>query len=70
MNRCISDQEVPTALTRKDKISDQRKDYFIVETLKDLPVKTLLIIGKTGTGKSALCNKISGQKFNSDIFPV
>lgn len=61
---------MPTALTRKDKITDERKDYFIVETLKDLPVKTLLIIGKTGTGKSALCNKISGQKFNSDIFPV
>ena len=41
-----------------------------MESLKDIPVKTLLIIGKTGTGKSALCNRISGQKFNSDIFPV
>ena len=41
-----------------------------MESLKDIPVKTLLIIGKTETGKSALCNRISGQKFNSDIFPV
>jgi len=29
-----------------------------------------LIIGKTGTGKSALCNRIVGQDYNSNIFPV
>ena len=53
-----------------DESGEKKKDYYIVESLKDIPVKTLLIIGKTGTGKSALCNRISGQKFNSDIFPV
>ena len=30
----------------------------------------LLIIGKTGTGKSSLCNIVSGHKFDSDLFPV
>ena len=32
--------------------------------------QNLLIIGKTGTGKSSLCNKISGLKSNSQAFPV
>ena len=32
--------------------------------------KKLLIIGKTGTGKSSLCNVLTGNPFNSDIFPV
>merc|ERR1711892_1486226 len=30
----------------------------------------LLIIGKTGTGKSSLCNVITGHDMDSDIFPV
>merc|ERR1711892_323878 len=30
----------------------------------------LLIIGKTGTGKSSLCNVITGHPMDSDIFPV
>ena len=64
LDEYISDQEVPT------ETSDPRRNYFVVSSLKDVPVKTLLIIGKTGTGKSALCNRISGQKFDSDIFPV
>ena len=51
-------------------MTDQRQNAFLVNSLRDLPVKTLLVIGKTGTGKSALCNRISGQKFDSDIFPV
>ena len=64
INEHITDQEVSAEM------SDPRRNYFIVASLKDVPVKTLLIIGKTGTGKSALCNRISGQKFDSDFFPV
>jgi len=30
----------------------------------------LLIIGKTGTGKSSLCNKIAGYPVIADVFPV
>lgn len=41
-----------------------------VNSLKDFPTKTLLIIGKIGTGKSALCNKIAGLNFDTDAFPV
>ena len=32
--------------------------------------KKMLIIGKTGTGKSSLCNVISGHDPNAEIFRV
>ena len=66
----ISEQDDSTASVSNDETTDRRPNAFIVNSLRDLPVKTLLVIGKTGTGKSALCNRISGQKFDSDIFPV
>merc|ERR1712083_54450 len=52
-------------------IQGETKHGVLMPTdLKDSPFKTLLIIGKTGTGKSALCNRIAGHDFDSDIFPV
>ena len=32
--------------------------------------KKMLIIGKTGTGKSSLCNVIAGYPHDAQIFPV
>ena len=46
--------------------SDVKKSDNLLDDL----FQTLLIIGKTGTGKSSLCNKISGLKSNSTVFPV
>merc|ERR1712032_963608 len=35
-----------------------KEDVQIVSNLKDQEFKSFLIIGKTGTGKSSLCNRI------------
>ena len=39
-------------------------------SFKNLSSEVLLVIGKTGTGKSSLCNRISGHPSNSEMFPV
>ena len=33
-------------------------------------MKTLLVLGKTGSGKSTLCNRLAGENHNSETFPV
>ena len=33
-------------------------------------LKTLLILGKTGSGKSTLCNRLAGENHDSNSFPV
>ncbi|XP_023326712.1 uncharacterized protein LOC111700126 [Eurytemora carolleeae] len=38
--------------------------------VKDNGRRKLLIIGKTGTGKSSLCNVITGYDHDADIYPV
>ena len=43
---------------------------MVVENLHENPNKTLLIIGKTGSGKSSLCNRIAGEQANSNMFKV
>ena len=32
--------------------------------------KKVLIVGKTGTGKSSLCNVVAGKAHDTDLFPV
>ena len=39
-------------------------------SLKGQPYKHFLIIGKTGTGKSSLCNCLAGHDYNENIFEV
>ena len=33
-------------------------------------LRTIVILGETGTGKSSLCNVLAGKGPNSDLFPV
>ena len=33
-------------------------------------LKKILVIGKTGTGKSSLCNVLAGKEFDADYFPT
>ena len=40
------------------------------EKIKNNELKKLLVVGKTGSGKSSLCNVLSGYSFNADLFEV
>ena len=40
------------------------------ESVKGNGRKKVLVIGKTGTGKSSLCNVISGHSHDADVFDV
>ena len=43
--------------------------YFNIQFYLKSSLK-LLIIGKTGTGKSSLCNVVSGLDHDAKVFPV
>ena len=42
----------------------------LVEDINGNTFKKVLIVGKTGTGKSSLCNVVAGKAHDADLFPV
>ncbi|XP_075254518.1 uncharacterized protein LOC142345937 [Convolutriloba macropyga] len=62
----------PEPSTREDWETLKRgpKGFELVDNVRGNGRKKLLVIGKTGTGKSTLCNVIAGLYPNSDCFPV
>ena len=66
----VSPQETPGNQEEAPSVIFKKDGVIITKALKDFPFKTFLIIGKTGTGKSVLCNRIVGHDYDSDIFPV
>ena len=61
--------------TKKVKLDQEEKEKEIqlkkpFEDIKNNGRKKVLIIGKTGTGKSTLCNVLSGLPHNANVFQV
>ena len=54
------------AKTNKNKYNG----VIVTNSIKDNGRKKLLVIGKTGAGKSSLCNVFTGHPHDADIFPV
>ena len=57
------------AAAMSSQVSEPR-DTCIVEDINGNMFKKILIIGKTGTGKSSLCNVIAGKGHDATLFPV
>ena len=54
---------------------NQKRDESVIkptekESIYGNKMKKMLLIGKTGVGKSSLCNVLTGQPHDADIFPV
>ena len=43
---------------------------ILVEDINGNTFKKVLILGKTWTGKSSLCNVVAGKAHDADLFPV
>ena len=66
-----STQDVPLPEETDSRVIENVQFYSREsDDIKKKELKKLLIVGKTGTGKSSLCNVLSGYSFNADLFEV
>ena len=66
-----SDVEVEVSqLLLKTRTEKGPDSAYLVDDVRMNGRKKLLVIGKTGTGKSSLCNVLTGVAHDASVFPV
>ena len=66
-----STQDVPLPDETDNRVIENVQFYSREsDDIKYNELKKLLVVGKTGSGKSSLCNVLSGYSFNADLFEV
>ena len=55
---------------RSSEVSRGTHSSSLVEYINGNTFKKVLVVGKTGTGKSSLCNVVAGKAHDADLFPV
>ena len=66
-----STQDVPLPEETDSRVIENVQFYSREsDDIKNNELKKLLVVGKTGSGKSSLCNVLSGYSFNADLFEV
>ena len=66
-----STQDVPLPEETDSRVIEKLQFYSREsDDITNNELKKLLVVGKTGSGKSSLCNVLSGYSFNADLFEV